>query len=97
MSCRFTDPAGPRTQSCSLRKSQLTMCHPHRQSIEDLILLRKLRKAKQGIDLEKLNRGEEKRRKKKVVTDGNGEGDEFEGAADKYGLQRQKGGEDHDE
>ncbi|KAK1924900.1 hepatocellular carcinoma-associated antigen 59-domain-containing protein [Papiliotrema laurentii] len=35
------------------------------QSIEELILLRKLRKSKQGIDLEKLNRGEDKRKAKK--------------------------------
>ena len=45
--------------------------------IDDLILIRKLRKSKQGMDLERLNRGEEKGRK--VV-----------GASEKYGISSQK-------
>ena len=52
-----------------------------RQNIEELILLRKLRKAKQGIDIEKLNRGEEKRKSKKKEP-------EFD--MSQYGLHHQK-------
>ena len=37
-----------------------------RQNIEEMIMLRKLRKSKQGIDIEKLNRGEEKKKAKKA-------------------------------
>ncbi|ORY24970.1 hepatocellular carcinoma-associated antigen 59-domain-containing protein [Naematelia encephala] len=44
------------------------------QNIEELILLRKLRKSKQGIDLERLNRGEERKSKKSD-------------ASEQYGLQ----------
>ena len=52
-------------------------------------MLRKLRKGKQGIDLDKLNRGEERRRKKK---------DDGAGGArnERYGLQTRKD-EDVDE
>jgi hypothetical protein len=58
-------------------------------NIDELIMLRKLRKAKPGIDLERLNRGEEKRRKQLE-------------ASERYGLQSQKSkkkgeGEDGDE
>ena len=59
-----------------------------RQNIEDLILLRKLRRSQPGIDLEKLNRGEERRTSKK----------RDENAAEKFGLQSQKAkGEEKDE
>ena len=56
------------------------------RTVEELIMLRKLRKAKQGIDLEKLNRGEDRRRKKK---DAGGENE-------RHGLQTRKD-EDVDE
>ncbi|WWC60984.1 uncharacterized protein I303_103561 [Kwoniella dejecticola CBS 10117] len=63
------------------------------QTIEDLVLLRKLRKsqAQQGIDLEKLNRGEQakKGKNKKKELD----------AGEKYGLQAgpSRGGEEKDD
>ena len=45
-------------------------------SVDELIMLRKLRKSKQGMDIDKLNRGEEKRRKHK------------EEGVQRYGLQK---------
>jgi len=53
----------------------------HRSNVEELILLRKLRRSQPGIDLEKLNRGEERRKGKKR---------DSESAAEKYGLQTQR-------
>ncbi|EIW69362.1 hypothetical protein TREMEDRAFT_17281, partial [Tremella mesenterica DSM 1558] len=49
------------------------------QNIEELILIRKLRRPKPGIDLEKLNRGDDRKGKRP-------EGD----AAERYGLQSQR-------
>ncbi|AFR93368.1 hypothetical protein J008_01241 [Cryptococcus neoformans] len=53
------------------------------RTVEELLMLKKLKKAqsRQGIDLEKLNRGEEKKRKGKKKED----------AAEKYGLQPGRG------
>ncbi|OCF55769.1 hypothetical protein L486_06520 [Kwoniella mangroviensis CBS 10435] len=68
------------------------------RTIEDLVLLRKLRKsqAQQGIDLEKLNRGEQEKK------GGKGKKKEKDlDASEKYGLQagpaRGKGGEEKDD
>lgn len=55
-------------------------------SVEEMILLRKLRRSHQGIDLEKLNRGDEK--KKAVNPD--------DVPLDKFGLQK-PGAEEGDE
>lgn len=55
------------------------------QTVEEMILLRKLRRAKQGIELEKLNKGEKSKK-----------GPEL-GASEKYGLQstrKRQDGED---
>lgn len=48
------------------------------QTVEEMILLRKLRRAKQGIELEKLNKGEKSKRAPEL------------GASEKYGLQSTK-------
>lgn len=45
-----------------------------------MILIRKLRRGQQGIDLEKFNRGEEKKKPKDTVSD-----------LDQFGLQQGKG------
>ncbi|KAK4688155.1 hypothetical protein P7C73_g1959, partial [Tremellales sp. Uapishka_1] len=56
--------------------------------IEELIMLRKLRKSQPGIDILKLNRGEDKKKGKKKK----GGDEEVEaGAADKFGLHGGKG------
>ncbi|WVQ98837.1 hypothetical protein IAU59_005968 [Kwoniella sp. CBS 9459] len=62
------------------------------RTVEELVMLRKLRKmqAHQGIDLERLNRGEVKKVKGKKK-------DEDLDAGEKYGLQAGKGGDDKDE
>lgn len=54
-----------------------TIADSFRLDMEELRLLRKLKKSKQGIDLEKLNRGEVKKNSKKK------DQDEIQG----YGLQ----------
>lgn len=48
------------------------------QTVEEMILLRKLRRAKQGIEVEKLNKGEKSKRAPEL------------GASEKYGLQSTK-------
>ncbi len=53
-----------------------------RSNIDELILLRKLRRSQPGINLEKLNRGEERRKGRKR--------DVFDGAAENFGLQTQR-------
>jgi hypothetical protein len=58
--------------------------------VSDLLLLRKLRRSaaqQQGIDLERLNRGDEGKRGRRAarVTE-----QEMEGASEKYGLQSQQ-------
>ncbi|CAD6571047.1 MAG: hypothetical protein TREMPRED_000131 [Tremellales sp. Tagirdzhanova-0007] len=50
-------------------------------NIDELILLRKLRRSQPGIDLEKFNRGEERRKGKKR---------DIDGAAEKFGIQTQR-------
>lgn len=55
--------------------------------MEEMILLRKLRRSQQGIELEKLNRGDEK--KKKIDAD--------DVPLDKFGLQKTTAAEEGDE
>jgi hypothetical protein len=50
--------------------------------LQELLLIRKYGKQQAGIDLLKLNQGEQKKKKKKKEVDGEGEGGEED-----YGLQ----------
>lgn len=55
----------------SWQTARLTkLCAPLSATMEELLALRKLRKAKGGIDLHRLNEGEKKKRKRKKVDEG---------------------------
>ncbi len=72
------------------RRSLTAICFIHiaRGTLQELLLIRKYGKQQAGIDLLKLNQGEQKKKKKKKEVEGEGEGDgEGEGGEDDYGLQ----------
>ena len=86
-----SDPETEESVSSFLGTLSNTISHAGtcRSNIDELILLRKLRRSQPGIDIEKLNRGEDRRKGKKRDTDD---------AAEKYGMQTQRAKEgDKDE
>lgn len=69
---------------------------PTSETLQQLLLMRKLSKQGAGIDLIKLNKGEEKKRNKKGVTSQGGKEDDQ--AVETYGLKQSKAGaEDNEE
>lgn len=69
---------------------------PTSETLQQLLLMRKLNKQGAGIDLIKLNKGEEKKRNKKGVTSQGGKEDDQ--AVETYGLKQSKAGaEDNEE
>jgi hypothetical protein len=78
------------TQQSNPTESAFICSYFEYRDISDLLLLRKLRRSvtkQQGIDLERLNRGDDKRRGRRAKIEGE---DEEEGASEKFGLQSQK-------